>query len=120
MYFKPKRYPKPARRPVGVFTGKAKESEMYGIRSKSKFAKLKSFKDCEFFGLDCMHLLSGVAKQFWKLLTGEFGKKNNPFFLKLGVLKEIGEAIARSKRTIPSALDACITNISKTTGLKSI
>ncbi|KAI7847296.1 hypothetical protein BDC45DRAFT_542043 [Circinella umbellata] len=45
MYFKPKRYPKTARRPAGVFTEKAKKSKMYGIRSKSKFARLKSFKD---------------------------------------------------------------------------
>ena len=67
-----------------------------------------------------MHLLSGVAKQFWKLLGSEFGKKNNLFFLKPRVLKEIREAIAKSKRTTPLVLDVCITNLSKKTRLKSI
>ncbi|KAI7847727.1 hypothetical protein BDC45DRAFT_541622 [Circinella umbellata] len=35
------------------------------------------------------------------------------------LLKEIGEAIMKSKLTIPSALDLCTSNVSEKTGLKS-
>ncbi|KAI7853010.1 hypothetical protein BDC45DRAFT_173619 [Circinella umbellata] len=122
MYFKAKRYPIPKQRPLSVFTKKKlkKGEKRFGIRSKSEFAKLRSFKGCEFFGLDIMHLLSGVAKQLWKIICGAFGKKDNPLFLKTSIRTQIGKAIADSKRTIPSSLDACTKNLFKKKGLKSI
>ena len=120
MYFKPKRYPIPKPRPFSFKKKNLKESLCYGIKSKSEFLKLKSFKDCNFFGLDIMHLFSGIAKQFWKLLCGKFGKKNNPLFLTTRIRNQIGASISNSKSTVPSTLDACTANISKRKGLKSI
>ncbi|KAG2223196.1 hypothetical protein INT45_011542 [Circinella minor] len=55
-------------------------------------------------------LSKAYKKTYWRVYRKSqekrnFGKKNNPFFLKPKILKEISEAITKSKRTISSALD---------------
>ncbi|KAG2217444.1 hypothetical protein INT45_009643 [Circinella minor] len=54
-----------------------------GVKKKTRFQKLSSFKSPTFFSLDCMLLIChGIVRQFWKLIIGIYGSGGNPFYLK--------------------------------------
>ncbi|KAI8136648.1 hypothetical protein BJV82DRAFT_675807 [Fennellomyces sp. T-0311] len=94
-----------------------------GLLFKSRFTELKSFKGVSFYGLDIMHLVGqGLAKHFWILVsTNKYGATNrNPFFIKPLARRHIGKAMAELKRSLPSSLTTCTTDISRKKLKKSI
>ena len=95
-----------------------KGDPLKGIKKKTRFRKLSSFKSPTFFGLDCMHLIChGIVRQFWKLIIGIYGSSGNPFYLKPRIQKKIGTIMKNSKSTIPSTFCGCAVDISQNSGL---
>ncbi|OAD71608.1 hypothetical protein PHYBLDRAFT_70060 [Phycomyces blakesleeanus NRRL 1555(-)] len=84
-----------------------------GLVGQSSFSSLASFTGPLFLTLDKMHgLCHGIDKQVWGLIDGKYEIKHS-LFLPANVLKEIGVAMAATRKTILTAFHGSWRNISK-------
>ncbi|OAD79362.1 hypothetical protein PHYBLDRAFT_139394 [Phycomyces blakesleeanus NRRL 1555(-)] len=89
------------------------ESSQRGLTWQSPLATLDAFSGPYFFVLDEMHsICHGVAKQVWGLVTGKYRKKHL-LVLSVEVQKEIGAAMALTRKTIPTSFYGAWRDISK-------
>ncbi|OAD75377.1 hypothetical protein PHYBLDRAFT_64299 [Phycomyces blakesleeanus NRRL 1555(-)] len=87
-----------------------------GLVGQSPLSSLASFTGPLFFTLDKMHgLCHGIGEQVWGLIGGKYGIKHS-LFLPANVLKEIGVAMAATRKTVPTAFHGSWRNVSKYIG----
>ncbi|OAD71745.1 hypothetical protein PHYBLDRAFT_170406 [Phycomyces blakesleeanus NRRL 1555(-)] len=92
------------------------KSSRRGLTGQSPLATLDAFSRPYFFALDEMHgICYGVAKQVWGLVTGKYRKKHL-LVLSVRVQKEIGAAMALTRKTIPTLFYGAWRDVSKNAG----
>ncbi|KAG2221666.1 hypothetical protein INT45_002704 [Circinella minor] len=106
--------PKPTSRPHKIESFKKQKTDEDKTKNKERgqsnpsiFAYLPTLHGATFFPNNLMHLLSGVGKQLWRIIIGEYGKEGNPLYLPPRTCREFGELIADSHKLSVSFAGDC-------------